>query len=327
MLKVARISRNILLKRHLLCLWQITARCNYTCRICNFWKEKHLQEDELTVEEIERVVENLKPLAPLIVSLAGGEPLLRDDVPEIVKAVSRYNYCSLITNGWHATPELAARLYKNGLTDVMVSLDYTTPEKHDAQRGQAGAFERAVAALEYFRDRRPNKSNNVRILTVLMDDNIDEIEGLLLLAKELSVSFAITLYSDRLGKKAHRLPGGPVSDYLIELKRRHSCFNNAEYYLKNFDELILHDGIANCGGGNTFININQNGMISRCIDRSDAPIANPLSDSPDDIKSFLRAESNNEPCSQCWTSCRGLADVITGVKGIKSYPDFIRSVR
>jgi MoaA/NifB/PqqE/SkfB family radical SAM enzyme len=326
MLKDFRLLKNILLKKPVLCLWQITAHCNFSCQICTFWREVYSPEEELTLAQIETVVEKLKPLAPMMISLAGGEPLLREDLPAIVKIVSKYNYCSIITNGWYMTRDLANALYQNGMRDAIVSIDYATPERHDAQRGKVGAFSHAVAALEFLRDARPDDSHKIRVLAVLLDDNIDELEGLMLLAEELSVSFAITLYSDHLGKKPNRFPKQPVSDYLLELKHRHPCFDSATEYIVSFDRALLGD-TSDCGGGRTFININQRGLISRCVDRYDMPAANPLTQSLSAIQNALKDESKKEPCKKCWTSCRGLADVITGLNGIKTYPDFFRSRR
>ncbi len=159
-----------------------------------------------------------------------------------------------------------------------------------------------------------------------MEDNIREIEGLLLIAEELSVSLSVTLYSDHFGRKPDYRPEEPVSDYLLELKRRHKAFDSAAAYLASFDEAVQR-GVAGCGGGLTFMNINHRGMISRCVDRHDMPVADPLRQSAAGIKDALHESRNREDCARCWTSCRGLADIITGPSGMKSYPDFIRSGR
>jgi MoaA/NifB/PqqE/SkfB family radical SAM enzyme len=325
MLKGARLLRNLILPRGpVLCLWQVTGRCDFSCKICPFWQVAWAADEELSLEQITRVVQRLEPLAPMMITLGGGEPLLRQDLAQIVRAVAEDHYCSVVTNGWRMTRSTAAELYRCGLRDAMVSIDYAVPSKHDEQRGMPGAFERAVIALEHLRDARPSKAHRVRILAVLQHDNIEELEGLLLMAQELSVSLSITLYSDYLGKGPDRSPRGPVSEQLLELKRRHPCFDSAVAYLASFDR-ALAGGVTHCGGGRTFINISPRGMISRCIDRYDRPVADPLTDSTGAILASLRRELEAEPCAQCWTSCRGLADLTTGLAGVTSYPDLIRS--
>jgi MoaA/NifB/PqqE/SkfB family radical SAM enzyme len=326
MLKEFLLLKSMLMRKPILSIWQITGRCNFTCRICRFWQENNRAEDELTLPQIKTILEKLKPRAPMIISLAGGEPLLRDDLPAIVSAVSRDHYCSIITNGYLMTRPLARSLFDNGLTDAMVSIDYATPERHDDQRGVDGAFSHAIDALTFLRDARKGKRNKVRILTVLMDDNIGELEGLLLIAKELSVSFALTLYSDDLGKKPDYAPKGNVSEYLLELKKRHPHFDSATEYLASFDRAI-GGGMPRCGGGRTFANIDHHGRIARCIDRRENPAADLLKDNSGTAFSILDGQNRSEPCARCWTSCRGIADVVSGVSGIKQYADFGRSLR
>ena len=319
--KEMMLMKNIFLGHPILCVWQVTARCDFTCRICHFWKEPHSIKDELTTSQIRILIEKMAPIAPLMMTLAGGEPLLRADIHEIVKIVSQKHFCSMITNGWYMTRSLARKLYDHGLADAMVSIDYATPGKHDLQRGRTGAFEHALKAIEYLRDTRPDKAHKVRILAVLMDDNIDELEGLLLLAQELGVSFALTLYSNNLGKKPNYFPDPPVSDYLIALKKKHPHFDSVRDYLSAYDRALKTKGIKNCGGGKTFINMDEKGDITRCIDQKGQTAGNPLRDPIAQICKTLLTQRQNKPCSNCWTSCRGLAEMITGPFGIRTYPE------
>ena len=322
-IKEIKLFNNIIFKRFIFCIWQITARCNFKCRICKFWDENHNEDQELSIDKIKNILHKIRSLSPLMISLAGGEPLLRDDLTEIIQAVSKNHYCNIITNGWLMTRKLAGDLYDNGLQDAVVSIDYATPEKHDAQRGMQGAFSRAIRAVEYLRDFRPDESHKVRIIAVLMDDNINEIDGLLLLAKELSVSFSLTLYSDYLGKKPDLLPKRPVTDYLIELKNRYKHFDCFTKYLQQFDT-SRNDGISNCTAGQRFFNINQYGEVSRCIDYNYKPAANMVTDSFKKIILSLENESLNNSCSKCWTSCRGLGDIITR-GGLKTFSEIGQS--
>ena len=328
MLKGARLLRSFVTSRPVLCNWQITYRCDFACQICTFWREKHRSEDELTVAQVRVVADKLRPLAPLIISMAGGEPLIREDLPEIARILSRDHYYSIITNGWYATRDVARRLYEAGMGDVHVSLDYATPERHDAQRGRVGAFHRAIEALRIFRDARPDRWHRVRILAVLLDDNVTELEGLLEIAEELGVSVALSLYSDRLGQKPRRLPPPAVSDYLRELGRRHpGLLDSATPYLARFDQAIRDDGVAACKAGLTFIDIDERGRLSRCIDRNDQPAGDLRVDPLDRVLAELCRQAEDDPCGRCWTSCRGLAEVLTGPRGALSLGEMVRGVR
>ena len=158
-----------------------------------------------------------------------------------------------------------------------------------------------------------------------MHDNLNELEGLLLIAKELNISLSLTLYSDHLGKQNNYKPDGDVSKYLIHLKNKYRNFDSASAYLSSFDS-SLKNGITNCGAGSRFLTINPRGQFARCIDRYDLPCADPFVDSTEEILKKLKFEQNQDACSRCWTSCRGLADVI-GTSGMRSYKDFIHASR
>jgi MoaA/NifB/PqqE/SkfB family radical SAM enzyme len=208
----------------------------------------------------------------------------------------------------------------------VISIDYATPERHDRQRGRAGAFSRAVAALEHLRETRPDRRHKVRINTVVMDDNLDELAGLALLAEELGVSLSFTLYSDRLGKKTSRLPTTPVSDYLLELKRRHPRhLDSPAAYLARFDRAVA-PGIPGCQGGQTFMNVNPQGQLSRCIDRNDQPLADLLADPAKQVRAVLKSRAHAD-CNACWTACRALGDVSTGRPGLAAWGDNLRARR
>lgn len=318
------LMRNILFKRPVLALWQVTGRCDFRCRICRIWRAGHSRDEELSIAQAETVLTKLHAFRPMLITLAGGEPTLREDLPLFTRMVSRNHYSSIITNGYRMDRSLARELFRNGLRDAMVSLDYAVPERHDEQRGIAGAFDHAIRALEHLRDAR-GRTNHVRILTVLMDDNLHELEGLLLIAKELSVSLSITRYSDHLGKQQDFSPRDDVAAYLLELKRRHPHFDSATRYLAAFDQ--ARAGIPSCGGGARFMTITPSGGIARCIDRYDMPAADALTESSSAIRRKLLAEQHEKPCTACWTSCRGLADIVTGLSGIRSYGDFLRASR
>ena len=324
MWKAPRLALSMLLKRPSLCLWQVTGRCQFACRICNFWKET--QPEDLALDACATILRGLRKLAPLMLSLAGGEPFLREDLPELVRMASRDHFCAIITNGYLVTRDKAKAVWQAGLTDVVVSLDYATPARHDDQRGVEGAFSRALAALEHFQSTRPSWRQKVRINTVVMEENRDELAGLLLLAEELGVSVSFTLYSDRLGQKVNRVPTSPISAQLLELRKRHPRqVASPAAYLAKFDQALV-GGIPGCHGGRTFLNINPLGRLSRCIDRNDESLLNLLTTPPKAVARAMRSTRHSD-CHGCFTACRALGDVSTGFSGLSASRDNLRTRR
>ena len=165
-------------------------------------------------------------------------------------------------------------------------------------------------------------------MAVLLDDNVDEVEPLIRLAEDLGVSFELSLYSHRRGQKPVRSPARPVAAHLAELKRRHSSFVSYAGYLEGFDRAIAEDGMPACQAGATFFNIDHRGRVARCIDTNDAPSGSLLDQPLDVLLHRLRDQAAGDPCSRCWTSCRGFADVAAGpVRFLRSLPDLYQGAK
>ena len=179
------------------CAWQVTYRCNFRCRFCRYWLDPMGRQPEAPAGLYEQGARKLARLGTLLVSLAGGEPLLRTDLPELVEAVGRYHFPFITTNGWFATPALAEDLMRAGLWGVSVSLDYADAEKHDRARGRPGAFDRAVRAIEAFARARRRDYQRVNVMTVLLQDNLDQMEPLIRLAADHNAWFTVQPYGRR----------------------------------------------------------------------------------------------------------------------------------
>ncbi len=174
----------LLRRRPQLLIFFVTARCDCRCRFCFYRRrvEDPRAEEELTLEEIERFSRLYGPLADL--SISGGEPFLRDDLEDIVRAFAVNNRPKLIevpTNGYR--PETIAGLADAFCRDfpgirlaIQISAD-GPPRLHDRLRDRPGLFERAretSRALKKISTVRPNL--NVQIVTVFSEDTRDRLE-------------------------------------------------------------------------------------------------------------------------------------------------------
>jgi cyclic pyranopterin phosphate synthase len=114
----------------------VTDRCNFRCRYCmpreRFGKEhKFLPKSNiLSYEQIQKFVLACKPLGLSKVRITGGEPLLRRDLPELVRQISDLGLeVALTTNGSFLKRE-AASLAEVGLDRVTISLDAIDQDMH-----------------------------------------------------------------------------------------------------------------------------------------------------------------------------------------------------
>jgi len=256
--KKSRLLRAYASRRPVWCAWQVTYRCNFRCRICGYWRERHSAEEELSAADFARGARNLARSGSLLVNLAGGEPLLRSDLADIIAALARFHFPFLTTNGWRVGPDRARELWRAGLWGASVSIDYPDAARHDAQRGRPGAFDEAVRALELFRDTRTVRHHRVNLMAVLTAENQDCIEDVVALAERLGVHFMVQPYGIlKTGDVSHR-PRPPVSERLLDLRRRYRTFLSNPYFLARFDA-ALDGGVGGCRAGQATFNIDERG--------------------------------------------------------------------
>ena len=105
----------------------VTQRCNFDCFFCHMEGEAPSSE-EMTPKEIGEIVRVACKLGVKNVKFTGGEPLLREDIADIVSRIAQYaEEVSMTTNG-SLLKETAAALRKAGLRRVNVSLHSVDPE-------------------------------------------------------------------------------------------------------------------------------------------------------------------------------------------------------
>jgi len=125
----------------------VTNNCNSRCVTCSQWKRK--STNELTTKEIYEALSQLKDLGIIAVAFSGGEPLLRNDLPHIIKKASQLKFrsISILTNALLLTESQARKLLESGLTGVGISIDGLR-ETHNQIRGVKGSFDKTITALQ-----------------------------------------------------------------------------------------------------------------------------------------------------------------------------------
>jgi len=283
----------------------VTYRCNFRCRFCHYWSEPLGAKPEPSAAYYAEAARKLAGLGTLMISLAGGEPLLRNDVPDLVEAIGRYHFPFLTTNGWFVTPDLAADLMRAGLWGSSISIDYADAAQHDARRGSAGAWAQAWRAVEMLSAARVHRFQRVNVLAVLMDDNIDQIEQLLKMAADREAYFMVQCYGFRkIGTNRYAHNNGPVGPRLLKLQKEYPNFLSNPYYLRRFDR-YLHGGVPGCRAGRSFFNIDSTGDIAICVEEKAHPVANLHRDGTAIIRRRLATTAKANRCRDCWYNCRG----------------------
>lgn len=134
--------------------WDITNACNYRCNHCGADDICLNETSELSFEDIKKVVNNLKTDRPMLFSLFGGEPLIREDIIGIIDLIqSRLDNSgiSITTNG-SFLKKYAKELLDRDIA-ITVSLDGITAATNDKVRGE-GTFANTFDNLKYLIDQR-----------------------------------------------------------------------------------------------------------------------------------------------------------------------------
>ncbi|MFC2171263.1 radical SAM protein [Acidobacteriota bacterium] len=168
---------------------ELTYRCNFRCIQC-YVLLGDKRDKELTVEELDSVMEQLASMGTLYLILTGGEIFVRKDVWEIMDLTRKHRFAvHLFTNGYALTEEIVDRLdgYGNlmGLSISMYGHDSETYEKVTQVRG---SYERVKAGIQRLVDR----DLNIRIKTPIIETNYCSLDMIREYCDDLDVTYRPT---------------------------------------------------------------------------------------------------------------------------------------
>lgn len=155
-----------------------TERCNARCVHCDIWRNRG-KEESAGPEQWRRVLEDLRRwLGPVHVVFTGGEALLRPFTVDLVEHASAAGlFVEVLTHGYWVDQARIERLALARPWRVTVSLDGLGPV-HSRIRGREDFFERTSASIETLKRLRRERglSYQIRLKTVLMEHNLDELD-------------------------------------------------------------------------------------------------------------------------------------------------------
>jgi MoaA/NifB/PqqE/SkfB family radical SAM enzyme len=151
-------------------IFVITNRCNSRCLTCNTWKlyREHPErlKDEMTTDEVTRTMHSVKD-AMVWLNFTGGEPLLREDLLEIIRYArdhcAHLQIVNIPING--LLPDLAAKFFPQAIAacrgkDLYVTLSLDGLEaEHEKIRGVPGGYKKIMEAHRILQDLAKKHSN------------------------------------------------------------------------------------------------------------------------------------------------------------------------
>ena len=142
------------------------------CQHCRAEAQPRRHPDELDEKEAIHLVEQLAALAPPMLILTGGDPLMRRDVLSIARRATDFGMrVGLSPSGTQRLLNFDfSALRDAGIDRISLSLDGATEESHDRFRGVRGTFARTLKAVEMAHD----VGLSVQINTTLTRSNLHE---------------------------------------------------------------------------------------------------------------------------------------------------------
>jgi len=175
-------------KRPFIIFWELTRACKLACKHCRAKAQRERHPDELSFEETKRVIEQIKAFGkpyPLVV-ITGGDPLLREDVFDIVKyGVSNGLRIAMAFSGTDlATLEVLESLKEAGVSRIAISIDGSNESIHDGFRGVKGTFRESMKILKNTR----KVGISTQINTTVTKFNLHDLANIAKLAIENKVT-------------------------------------------------------------------------------------------------------------------------------------------
>jgi radical SAM protein with 4Fe4S-binding SPASM domain len=313
-------------------VFEVTFRCNRNCIYCyNVWKcpnTKYPTDGELSTEQVRQIILKLKRQTKIrYLAISGGEPLLRDDVPEIIKFCSDNSIeANLLTNGALLTDEICRRCVDAGASIFEVPLLTIDNDTHYQLTG-SNDLQQVIQGIKNL------KRCNTKLVTTFVATrlNIGQIKQ--------TAETAIALGTD--GIMFNRFnPGGEglnrikqLMPSLDQIKQALTTLNDlARYYgidvsasvpipmclINAADFPHIHFGYCPSGNKKSYFTIDASGNVRVC-NHTPTILGNLLSDDFKTILShdFVGAFQQSFPhhcrnCRQltsCWGGCKASAQV------------------
>jgi MoaA/NifB/PqqE/SkfB family radical SAM enzyme len=290
--------------------WLITRKCNYKCLGCNVWKEQ--DKNELSTEEIKRGLDILKDAGIIELVLSGGNPLLRNDIGEIIDYASERFITTVCDNGSIAAKKMDL-LRK--VDFVAISIDSLDKKKHDYMKNVPGAWKNAMETVETLH----KEGIKVSITPTISQKNLYEIADITTYFTNKGIPVWYCLYSYdmtgdpdqlfRIGKAndeyiiTDKEAMAKLCDTLTEMKKTNNLILMTDKLFKTLRSLYAEDKRTwDCKALQSFLVVDHLGRIAGCHSHT---FAGSIFDLPKTWKSekFNELREQYKTCTQCTYLC------------------------
>lgn len=243
----------------------LTHRCNLGCVHCYAREGSPGAADgELDTLQWKKIIDEIKAAGCLYLLLTGGEPLLRDDFPEIYAYARKNGFLvTVFTNGTLAGERILDLFADMPPRLVEISLYGAHAKTHDHVTGVPGSFANAMRAVENLLTR----GIKVSLKSVLLSLNADEIPAIEELARRHALQFRLdpavfpALGGDRSPLNLRVSPEKAVDLEMAAPGR----IKEWREFLEAFRGMPGGEGLYNCGSGMNTFHVDPEGWLYPCL--------------------------------------------------------------
>ena len=307
----------------------VTHRCDSRCQMCSIWKEK--QSPFLSLEQIERILSRNNFSFIRSVTLSGGEPTLRADLPQLFEIILEHlpnlEHVLLATNGFNThriVEQVNCMLETLDTRDnrvrgfgVQISLD-GIDQVHDTVRGIHDSFQKVKATLAQLRALQTRFSRlNLRLHCTLMSSNLPYIDSLGEFAKQqnLEISYSPVIFSHEYHNNLHKMEDLSLSDddrvvaqrFFEQLGQEDKTIFRFHY--RDVAQMLQDNPRRQrCMMGFYGFVLEHDGNVYPCVNYEKTGFGNLLTDSFKDVwfgalANDARRQIRSESCSTCPAPC------------------------
>ena len=301
--------------------WECTLRCNLNCLHCGSDCRKDDMPEDMPFVDFARVLDQIaleKEPSKIVVITTGGEPLVRKDILECGREITRRGFIwGMVSNGMLLDTQKLQQLINAGLKTIAISLDCFESE-HNWMRGNGNSFCRAVNAIKAL----TNSDITWDVITCVNARNFSSLSKF----KDFLLGIGVTHWRlftvFPMGRAANNMDLQLTSEQfrllmefikeergMGDIRVSYSC----EGYLGDY-ELRVRDYPFFCGAGINTASVRYDGAISGCLSiRSKFDQGNIYNDNFMDVWNNRFGIFRNRKwmkqgtCSNCtmWNLCRG----------------------
>lgn len=301
---IARGTRNWIAQRPIVVSFEVTDSCTCYCRHCDHGGPRD-DSRNLKPADYRRYMEVLRPC---VVQVSGGEPLMRDDLVEIVRHIksdSGLPYTILVSNWSLMTEERYLALRRAGVHQFSVSLDFPD-ERHDQFRAHPGLFEH----LSHIVPRLAALGHDDIVLNIcITSENVGEINAIADKARAWGVNICYSSYSARRTGCRDLFLNRPEQ---LEMMRREldrvearrdgsNWVVNSRATMDATRRYFENGGTPGCTAGLRFLVVTSDGALQPCSMQSRRYA---LGEQATMVREFTKANT----CDECYVSIRSYLD-------------------